>query len=342
MLQLDILYEPAVNKTMVFGSVSPATLPGPLLSPDFTLQNSFYSCFFLRSMLSLFPGSRGGAGLLESVVALSFLGGVTALLFFVVRLGGIRVNSPYSRMLVKNEKERRVLYFIYDDGRRVLESAMDRRNPFSLVVPYSKVMFAAHLFVPDPSPCLILGLGGGSLVKFYNRFYPGVEVDVVEIDPEVERVARKYFHFTPHPLTRLYFQDAYDYLDSCTRRYHVIHVDAYLKSSEETDSLGVPLLLKSDGFYSLLKRCLHERGVVAINLNSSPHMQRDVEAVRTHFPAVYIFRVPGRSSVVLVASPRKERLSREFLKSVGEGLDRSGVEERNIRFGELPALLMGR
>lgn len=44
---------------------------------------------------------------------------------------------------------------------------------------------------------LLVGLGGGGLPQFLRDFVPSVTVEVVELDPTVLEVAKKWFGFQP-------------------------------------------------------------------------------------------------------------------------------------------------
>lgn len=62
-------------------------------------------------------------------------------------------------------------------------------------------MVAAVALTPEPKRGLILGHGGGSLAKWLAQVWPELEVDVVEFDPVVVRMAEQYFEYHPRPIT---------------------------------------------------------------------------------------------------------------------------------------------
>lgn len=55
----------------------------------------------------------------------------------------------------------------------------------------------------DKIRCLVIGLGGGALVSYLANKFPKAEVDVVEIDPAIVRVAREQFEFADGPERRV-------------------------------------------------------------------------------------------------------------------------------------------
>jgi spermidine synthase len=120
--------------------------------------------------------------------------------------------------------------------------------------PSARTMMAGLLYRPDPSTCLLVGLGGGALVRFLNHYFPEVALDVVEIDPEVV-VAREYFGTVRGARTRIFTEEGRDYLRRTLDRHDLIFMDAHLHPRAQPDSAGLPLRLKT----LASRRGLHER-----------------------------------------------------------------------------------
>lgn len=81
---------------------------------------------------------------------------------------------------------------LYMDG-NTLQSSMQLTNPNGLYLEYSQAMMCALLFQPAPKKVLLVGLGGGSLVKFLLDFCPETKIDVAEINSEVIQIAQDFF-----------------------------------------------------------------------------------------------------------------------------------------------------
>ncbi|HEX9434450.1 MAG TPA: fused MFS/spermidine synthase, partial [Burkholderiales bacterium] len=165
------------------------------------------------------------------------------------------VKSDYSHIKVIDYGSRRALYFVGDKELDLVETLIDLREPYRLQHPYAQAMTAGLLYRPEPNSVLLVGLGGGALVRFLNHYFPDVRLDVVEIDPAVVEVARDYFGTRPVPGTRILVADGRDFLARSTERYDLILLDAHLYPSELTDGTGHPLSLRTEAFY----RSLHER-----------------------------------------------------------------------------------
>jgi spermidine synthase len=83
----------------------------------------------------------------------------------------------------------------------------------------------AHLYVREPQQVLVIGLGAGQIPPDLEA--AGIDVEVVEIDPEVVRLAREYFGFKGDAVVA----DGRRYLQRSKKNRDVIMVDAYLGSS---------------------------------------------------------------------------------------------------------------
>ena len=79
-------------------------------------------------------------------------------------------------------------------GGEAIQSAMRLEDPFALELDYTRCMMAFLLFHPEPRRALMIGLGGGSLAKFFHRRLPALRTHVVEYDERVIATARALFH----------------------------------------------------------------------------------------------------------------------------------------------------
>ena len=75
-------------------------------------------------------------------------------------------------------------------------------------------MVAAVALAPEPKRGLILGHGGGSLAKWLAQVWPELELDVVEFDPVVVRMAEQYFDYRPPANHHVSVKDARVFLEA--------------------------------------------------------------------------------------------------------------------------------
>ncbi len=112
---------------------------------------------------------------------------------------------------------------------------------------------AASIF-PKGSKVLLLGLGGGTIVKQMNRM--GYDVDVVEIDKRVGEVSIEFFNLDPK--TNITIDDARHYIKTTDKKYDIVIFDTFL-------SEAVPEhLLTIEGFEDV-KRILNKEGMIMSN-----------------------------------------------------------------------------
>src|SRR5258706_4110699 len=77
---------------------------------------------------------------------------------------------------------------------RHIESIMDLQRPNELIAPYTRYMsYAIAWLARPPSRIAIVGMGGGRTIGYLLSTVPEAVADAVELDPEVVRLAAKYF-----------------------------------------------------------------------------------------------------------------------------------------------------
>jgi len=235
------------------------------------------------------------------------------------------VRSEYSHIQVYDSGGRRAIYFGGDDGPRVVETLMDLRQPHVLQHAYARGAMAAFLYRPDAASCLLVGLGGGSMVRFINHHFPGLRLDVVELDPAIVAVARDFFGTTETARTRILVADGREYLERATQRYDLILIDAHLHPGERTDASGHPLSLQSDAFYLSIHRRLNAGGVVMFNILSGADAQRYIDGIRGAFFATQVYHAGGTGNLIVFASPQGPLAGDAQLQQRAREWDRRGT-----------------
>ena len=140
-----------------------------------------------------------------------------------------REQSLYQTILVVRRGDLLCLQFSTRQERRN-QSCRDETDPNRLVFSYTRMMLAALLLNPAPERIFMAGLGGGSLVVALGQLLPEATIDVVEIDPAVVDVARRFFEFQPNSRTNVVVRDARVFAKRALREgasYDLILLDAY-------------------------------------------------------------------------------------------------------------------
>lgn len=209
--------------------------------------------------------------------------------------------SAFSQIRIRRDGDVRALTFVRDNGREVVQSRVSLTAPHTLLSPYARTMFASYLYQPHPRRVLIVGLGGGAMVRFLTHHEPQVQIDAVEIDPAVVRLADEYFAVRAGGNVRVHTADAVEFVESTEDRYDLILMDAFLRPSSDTDPTGVPTRLKTLAFLGRLKRALSPGGVVAFNVNEHASVAEDILAVVAVFGDAAVYRSPPADNKVVIA-----------------------------------------
>jgi spermidine synthase len=210
--------------------------------------------------------------------------------------------SGFSRIRIRRDGDVRAMTFVRDNGQEAVQSRIDLRAPHTLVSPYARGMFASYLYQPQPRRVLIVGLGGGAMVRFLTHHQPEAQIDAVEIDPVVVRLADEYFGVRSGGNVRVHTADGVAFVESTKDRYDLILMDAFLRPSSDTDSTGVPTRLKTLAFLGRLKQALAPGGIVAFNINEHDTMADDIAAVRTAFGDAAVYRCPPSENKAVIAA----------------------------------------
>ena len=214
---------------------------------------------------------------------------------------GELAQGMFSKIKVRDRDGVRGMYFVRPGGVEVLESELDLERPELLRVAYTSDFLISYALTPHHQRALIVGLGGGGMLHALKAYDPELELDVVEIDPVVVQLAQEYFGVNETP-ANIITRDGFEQLrDPEVSPYDVIYMDAFLQPSEETDSTGAPLRLRTVEFLREVRQRLSPQGVLLINLNEHPQVARDVRSIRAAFSSSLIWRVPQTGNLIVAA-----------------------------------------
>lgn len=205
--------------------------------------------------------------------------------------------SPYNHIVIAEDGDIVTMYFVVD-GTYYIESRLDRGHPRSLDLDYTRTMMAGFLLQPQPKRLLMIGFGGGQISNYLFEHVPGLEIDAVDIDPEVIRLARKHFGVPDDPRYRTHAADGRLFVEKAPTSppWDVIMLDAFR-------GVFVPLHLKTAEYYQALVAHLGPRGVVVANLHSSTPMYKHDRTTFAHaFPQGYAFHTERGRQTIFVAS----------------------------------------
>lgn len=234
--------------------------------------------------------------------------------------------SPFSTIRVHQTGSRRSLGFMRARGDEFVQTTIDLEQPDVAGHVYIETMAAPLLAVDEPRRLLVIGLGGGNLIRVLHARLPAARIDVVEIDPEVVRLAATWFGVVPGPRLRVFTEDAVRFVAGSSEVYDVIWVDAFLDpGAPATDNAGVPDALRGREFLGQLRGHLSPGGVAAFNIHFLTGYREHVDAIASEFPQVQVARDPRSNELVVLALARGEPLTAEALRARAAALDATGA-----------------
>ncbi len=219
----------------------------------------------------------------------------------------VDADTAYNRVWIYDESYEK-------DGKKfdVRKMGINNENHSSMVIgddvlvnKYSQYYHLARHFAPDFRASLIFGGAGYSFPKNYLNTYPHATIDVVEIDPGVTELAKKYFSLTENARMHIYHEDGRTFLNRNTKKYDVLFGDAF------GSRYAVPYHMTTIEAVQKMSDALVDDGVAIVNLISKTDGENDFlraeyTTYKKVFPQVYLFPVQGSDTsdlqnIILVA-----------------------------------------
>lgn len=186
---------------------------------------------------------------------------------------------------------------------------------------------------------LFIGAGAFGMPNELSRQHPDAAVDVVEIDPAVIEVGRKFFKLDEHPRVQAHASDARHYLKHSAGGYDLIFGDAY------NGVRHIPAHLVTQEFFQEVKAQLSDKGVFLMNVITAVQGEKAellshvLTTVRSVFPYVEAFAVAGggteSQNVILLAANQdwKPWLEKFYLP----GTVQARIADHRLKPNQLPA-----
>ena len=209
----------------------------------------------------------------------------------------VSFDTQYGRVLIYNRtiKDEPVRVLNIDSG---YESATftneDKVN--ELVFEYTKLYNLMFEYNNEINDILLIGGAGYSYPKYYISHYPKKRMDVVEIDGDITKIAKKYFYLDKlirdynleeNKRLNLITEDGRVYLNNNTKKYDAILNDAFSgKNPAKT--------LTTKEAISQIKKSLNVNGLYLTNIISSlegensKFIKAEVNTLKKYFKNVYV------------------------------------------------------
>jgi spermidine synthase len=188
------------------------------------------------------------------------------------------------------------------------QTEIDADNPLCTRLEYSRNFFLSLAFHPAPASILVLGLGGGAIPFLLHSILEKAVIDVVEIDPEMPAIAKKYFYFPISERLRLFIDDAFFFVRDTKKNYDIVLMDAYIENK-------IPETVDNTAFFAETARVLAPNGIFVANLMTvnKEHFENIIERMSGIFKDIWL--LPGITSTnSLIFAARDKILKPEIQK----------------------------
>jgi predicted membrane-bound spermidine synthase len=242
---------------------------------------------------------------------------ILSLLAWLTLPGPVKPVPPETHLLFEKESAYNLIQVVEDRaGWRYLllnegQGWHSLYHPDQLLTGFTWDYFLiGPLFNPSPfrpeqvQRLAIIGLAGGTIARQFSAIYDGVQIDGVEIDPEIVQAGRDYFGMDLPNLNAIVADGRY-FLANTDQVYDVIAVDAYRLPY-------IPWHLTTYEFFQQARDHLDEDGVLIVNVGRTESDFRLVKAVVSTlaavFPVTHIIPVPDSFNAVVVATAQPSTL----------------------------------
>lgn len=183
------------------------------------------------------------------------------------------------------------------------QSSMRLSDPAFLDLSYTQSMMGCLLLNPLPRRVLVIGLGGGSLVKFLLQHFPQCHIDVVEYRRDVVEVAQQFFGVpAAEPRLNIMLGDGYRHVSQLFYEtdlsYDLLLVDAY-------DHNGMAASVGVQAFFDACAGIMTADGVMSINLWGSdrPGFNTTMQRINQSFAGrSMLLPVENKGNVIALAT----------------------------------------
>lgn len=275
------------------GSIVGTFSAGFILLPFFGHVNILFSLVLLLLLLALL------ILITEKRIALSMIPLIAAVPVVLIwgRQTGqqrdyIDVDTQYNRVIIYQTTDKETnkpirMLRINDES----SSAMFMDQDNDLVFDVLKYYRLVDHFVPEFTQSLMIGGSGYAYPKDYLLRHQEASIDVVEIDPGLTRLAKKYFNLPDDPRLNIIHDDGRIFLNRTKNRYDAVFMDAY------KSLITIPFQLTTREAVQKIYDALSDEGAVFANIISTlnPQDNRFLQAqtltYQSVFPQVVLFAV---------------------------------------------------
>lgn len=169
------------------------------------------------------------------------------------------------------------------------------------IIDNQKAMLQPLVFLEHPRDLLLLGLGGGAMVRFVDHYLPELHLTAIEIDPEIVAIAQTFFSL-PHTGGRfqVVVADAAKFIRDDAAPCDFIVSNAFGEKNHMSDALH------DAPFYEACHRTLRTDGVMTVNIFRPPvgWGRGYLGMLNRIFTEVYFIKLSAENYVMVLCKDR--------------------------------------
>lgn len=219
-------------------------------------------------------------------------------------------NSPYQYISVIEDTARKERY-VRNQKKEYAQGGIYVHAPDKLLYEFTQLAFVSLAFLEkDPQDVLFVGLGAGSMPRYFSRYYQAANIDIAEIDPDMVAVAQKYFYFKENGKMKVHIDDGRLFVKRAKKKYDWISLDAYQNDY-------IPFHLTTLEFLKEVRSRLKDDGVVVSNITASfrnKFFDSMIMTYRKVFPHLYIFKGHKSTNFIFVATASNKLIDMHSLE----------------------------
>lgn len=206
------------------------------------------------------------------------------------------------------------------------------------------MMGASLLACPAPRSALLIGVGAGALIHFFNYFFPNCQLIGVDYSEQILKIAGGFFALPENENIRIYCDDGLTFLRQLSHnsRFDLILIDAF-------NDEGMAKTIYSNEFFKTAAEHLTAEGIICANLWSGKKDKFDEvqKNIRKHFVATLNLPVHQRENIISLIfqqsvpwsqfnldTPQLMQLSKTFEQCIDFPLIDKMIKKHNLKLGE--------
>jgi len=243
-------------------------------------------------------------------------------------------------LIYEAEDEWGYIYVVDTETHRILsfdtviqQSCMDLKHPEIITLDYLKAVVLIFAFT-SPKSMMILGVGGGDLMRALVHVMPNLKVNAVELRAEILAVSERFFLLPMQGNITYYADDGRRYLENAAdNSTDVIFSDMFSVS-------GVNAYQNKAQFLSHCHRALSDDGWLVANFHELHRLDTlFFERLKTLFSAVFLCPVPGGNFILFAGKKPIDKTLPEYKPEVEAlslklGTELTPLFERTITLSE--------